>query len=66
MEPKFQTSFIPKKPIVDDVGVGVGVVRETNIFSIIAGIFFVLALLTSGGLYVAKIVINKQIAAAFE
>lgn len=66
MEPKFQTSFIPKKPIVDDVGVSVGVVRETNIFSIIASIFFVLSLLAMGGLYAGKMVLTKQIAVADE
>ena len=61
MEPKFQTSFIPKKPILNQGGMGSGVVRETNVVSIVASIFFIASMLTAGGLYAYKYVLLKQI-----
>ncbi|KND48091.1 MAG: putative pilN [Parcubacteria bacterium C7867-006] len=63
MEPKFQTSFIPKKPIVSETGTSVGVVRETNIFSVVATILFIATILVSGGLFGYKIILHKQITA---
>lgn len=61
MEPKFQSSFIPKKPIVSTQSTLAPVVRTTNIFSLIAGVVFVTATLVSGGLFFYKSLINKQI-----
>lgn len=64
MEPKFQTSFIPKKPILTTKGSGVSIVHETNIFSVAATVMFIAAILTSGGLFVYKNLLTNQIAEA--
>lgn len=66
MQPTFQTSFIPKKPIVTDANSGSssGVVRETNVLSLVATIVFVVTLLVSGGIFGYKIILHKQIAQA--
>ena len=61
MEPKFQTSFIPKKPIGSSQLVGSPVVHEINIFSLIATIFFVVTILTYGGLLFYKGLLQGQI-----
>ncbi|MSU45177.1 MAG: hypothetical protein EXS47_00900 [Candidatus Zambryskibacteria bacterium] len=61
MEPKFQTSFIPKKPIVSQVGSGIEVIRSTNIFSVIATVMFLVTVIISGGLFVYKKVLSGQI-----
>ena len=61
MEPKFQTSFIPKKPIVSQEGSGIKVIRSTNIFSVIATIMFLVTVIISGGLFVYESVISGQI-----
>lgn len=61
MEPKFQTSFIPKKPIVNDIGVEVRVVRDTNVISLIGNIFFIATLVALGGLYAGKMIVRNQI-----
>ncbi len=63
MEPRFQTSFIPKKPIINDARIASSssVVRESNVFSIIAVIVFVATLLASGGLFGYKIYLKQQI-----
>lgn len=61
MEPKFQNSFIPKKPMGLTQNVGVNVVHSTNIFSVIAGITFVIALLISGGLFAYGKILDTQI-----
>ena len=58
MEQNFQTSFIPKKPIVEKTAVPS---QPINLFSII-GIFILFAvLLATGGLYFYKTVLTKQI-----
>ncbi len=61
MEPKFQNSFIPKKPMGLTQNVGVQVSHPTNIFSVIAGVIFVIALLVSGGLFTYGKILNSQI-----
>jgi hypothetical protein len=61
MEPKFQTSFIPKKPVVATAGSSVEVIHETNPLSIIAGIVFIVSILVSGGLFGYKIMLNNAI-----
>ena len=60
MEPKFQTSFIPKRPISSSTGNSV--IRSTNIFSIVATVFFIVTLFTSVGLYLYKNLLTNQIA----
>ncbi len=62
MEPKFQTSFIPKKPIVPGQSTGFAVVRQTNIFTIIATIIFLVTILSAGALYFYKSLLQSQIA----
>jgi len=65
MEPKFQTSFIPKKPIMSaDGSSGISVVRTTNIFSIIATVVFIMTVLVAGALFLYKTTIEGQIEAA--
>lgn len=61
MEPKFQTSFIPKRPIVAQEGTGIKVIRSTNIFSVIATVMFLVTIIISGGLFVYKTVLSGQI-----
>ncbi len=64
MEPKFQTSFIPKKPIVATSGTSVSVIHETNVFAVIATVVFIVTIATSGGLFAYKSSLTNQIAAA--
>lgn len=61
MEPKFQNSFIPKKTMGLTQNTGVSVKHPANIFSVIAGIIFVIALLFSGGLFVYGKLLTNQI-----
>ncbi len=60
MEPKFQTSFIPKKPIGTG-GSNVGVVHNSNIFSTLATVIFIITLLSSVGLFFYKNLLTSQI-----
>ncbi|MFZ2522386.1 MAG: hypothetical protein WAX44_01335 [Minisyncoccia bacterium] len=66
MEPKFQTSFIPKKPVIDASRATLPTVKNVNIFSTIATVVFVLTILVSGGLFgyryylIGKIVQNDK------
>jgi hypothetical protein len=60
MEPKFQTSFIPKKPIGSSQGSGIDVIHGTNVFSIAATIILVFTIIISGGLFLYKnFLVNK-------
>ncbi len=61
MEPKFQTSFIPKKPISSPDGAGMTVTRRTNIFSIVATVVFVMTALVSLAMFLYKNILNDQI-----
>lgn len=65
MQPTFQTSFIPKKPIVSDGGNNrfgsSAVVRDVNAISIVATIVFTVTILATVGLFFYKIYLNKQI-----
>lgn len=65
MQPTFQTSFIPKKPIVSEGGnnrfASSTVVRDVNAISIIATIIFTVTVLATGGLFFYKMYLNKQI-----
>lgn len=64
MEPKFQTSFIPKKPINSSQNSGIDVMHDTNIFSVIAAVVFIVSILVSGGLFFYKKSLISQIAKA--
>ncbi len=58
MEPNFQTSFIPKKPMIESHATPT---RSVGIFTV-ASIFILFAILiASGGLYFYKGVLTKQI-----
>src|SRR5437870_2852513 len=65
MEPKFNTSFIPKKPVAD---VPVYVDRRPkgtlNIFSLAATLIFAMTLLGAGGVYLYKNLLTSQIVQA--
>ncbi len=59
MDPRFQTSFIPKKPIVATPG------REpssVNLFALLSTIVFIMTLALAGGVFSYKQLIVKQIA----
>ena len=60
MEPKFQTSFIPKKQISGDSD-RISIVEETNIFSLTATLVFLATILLLGGMYGYRILLIKQI-----
>jgi len=63
MDPKFQTSFIPQKPIVTGSNFSPSNpgFRSINIFNIIATVLFVGCFLAYGGLFAYKQVLNRQI-----
>lgn len=58
MDPRFQTSFIPKKPIVSQPDRAPSAV---NLFSLLATILFIVSLALSGGVFFYKQFIVKQI-----
>jgi hypothetical protein len=58
MDPKFQTSFIPKKPIVSSPR---SASSSINLFSLIATVLFVAALALSGGVFFYKGLVAKEI-----
>lgn len=64
MEPKFQTSFIPKRPIGSSQSSGNDTIRSTNIFSVVATIVFIVTILVSVGLFFYKNILTNQIAQA--
>jgi len=60
MQPNFQTSFIPKKPVSGE-SEKVNVVHDTDIFTLAATITFIVTALLYGGLYFYKNLLVKQI-----
>jgi len=69
MEPKFQSSFIPQKPIITGLSSTTTATSSPyavapNIFSIIATILFVGSLLVSAGLFGYEKLLTSQIAQA--
>ncbi len=66
MQPTFQTSFIPKKSIINEPGHSSNVVRDINIISIISNTIFVISLATFGGLFLYKMILLSQISKADE
>ena len=61
MEPKFNTSFIPKRPVISTTSSIMTKIYSTNIFSVIATVFFLVTIIISGGLYFYKRVLTNQI-----
>jgi hypothetical protein len=59
MDPRFQTSFVPKKPVITQAVVS----RSSNIdlFSLIAIVLFILSLALAGGIFFWKSLIVKDI-----
>ncbi len=65
MDPKFQTSFIPKSPVVSNAQESrSSSVANTNIFSVVATVLFIAALIASGALFAYKQLLMSQIQAA--
>jgi hypothetical protein len=64
MEPKFQTSFIPKKPVIDASRVTPPTVKNVNIFSVLANILFLVTVLVSGGLFGYRLYLTSKIVEA--
>ncbi len=57
MDPKFQTSFIPKKSYEESP-------KGANLLTLIAGAIFLVTLLGSGGVYLYNKSVNQQITAS--
>jgi len=66
MQPNFQNSFIPKKPIDNTPDRPSGINPDINIFSLAATIVFICTALLFGGLYLYKTILVKNLAAAAE
>ena len=64
MEPKFQTSFIPKKSIIEAAKLRSSPAPGRNIYSIVATAIFSLTLIASLGLFFYKNILTNQIAQA--
>lgn len=64
METRFQTSFIPKKPVVDVPGSTTSRPKTWNLFSVIASVLFVITLSALGGAYLYRNYLKNQIVAA--
>lgn len=60
MEPRFQTSFIPKKPITTTQASKASNESSANIFSIVATVLFIFTVLATGGLFYYKYSLNNQ------
>lgn len=61
MQPKFQTSFIPKKAVEGDSSRGVRAVDDTNIFTLAGTLVFLSTVLLFGGLFLYKNLLLKQL-----
>lgn len=64
MEPKFNTSFIPKKPIVADSGLVSRAPEANNIFNTIATAIFILTLFATGAVFLYKNILIRQVSEA--
>ena len=61
MEPQFQTSFIPKKPILSGTRDSLSSDHSTNLFSVFSTIVFIIALILCGALFAYKQLLTQQI-----
>jgi hypothetical protein len=66
MEPKFQTSFIPQKPVTGDVHPVSHTGSTFAVVPFVAGLLFVGSLVAAGGAYFYSIQLEKQIAGKAE
>lgn len=57
MDPKFQTSFIPKKPLIQTTNVKPA--RTTNLFTLISSIIFITVLVLSAGVFGYKFYLTR-------
>lgn len=64
MEPKFQTSFIPKRPVIDASRAALPTVKNFNIFSLFATVVFTITILVSAGLFGYRLYIINEIVKA--
>ena len=64
MEQKFNTSFIPKKPIVADSGIVSRAPEASNIFNTIATALFILTLFATGAVFLYKNILIRQVTEA--
>ena len=58
MEQNFQTSFIPKKPMIEERA---KISRPTSLLTIISIFIFIAIVIASGGLYVYKGIVEKNV-----
>lgn len=61
MEPKFQSSFIPKRPVVDSPRMLGPVKKNRNIFSVLASLMFLVAMFAVGGVFVYGKMVDRNI-----
>ena len=61
MQPQFQSSFIPKKPVTDSAKVLGSTRKSRNIISSLASLIFVLTIMAAGGLFVYEKFVDRQI-----
>ena len=66
MEPKFSTSFIPKNPVTSSQVSGLPKSRDISILSVVGTLLFILAVLTSLGLFAYSRVLTGKISKAEE
>lgn len=60
MENSFQTSFIPKRPIINGSPNSASTKEPISMFSVISVILIVISVLASSGLFVYKLYLTKQ------
>lgn len=61
MEPKFKTSFIPKKPVASPARGKINVGRGLNFMTLLATVIFLASLLFAGGMFLYKLSIQQRI-----
>ena len=61
MEPRFQTSFIPKKPVITPSGSELMRSGGMGLFSTIATVSFIITILMSGSLFLYKNLLTSQV-----
>lgn len=61
MEPKFQTSFIPKAPVTTGSGTNITPIHRTNIFTVLSTMVFIFGLLAAGGVFAYEKYLQTQV-----
>lgn len=62
MDTKFQTSFIPKRPVITASDAGIKVKRPTNLVSLLSILIFVAAIVGAAGLFLYRNYVQDEIA----